>query len=146
MKRKQFLHQCGAACAGGTLLAAWLQSCSTQKAFPVSYSNSQLIVPIASFYTERKGEKKWKRFVVISHDKTAFPILAFRNKETDFKAILLRCTHQGNELNVYGDIITCSAHGSEFGLSGEVLQGPAESKLQSLKVTANNLNIYIHIP
>jgi Rieske Fe-S protein len=145
MKRKQFLHQCGAACTGGILLAAWVQSCSTQKSLPVLYKNSQLIVPIASFYTEHNGAKKWKRSVIIRHEKTAFPIVVFRHKETDYKAILLRCTHQGNELNVYGDIITCSAHGSEFGLSGEVLQGPAESKLQAFKVTADDLNIYIHI-
>lgn len=145
IKRKQFIQQCGLACAGGGVLMAWLQSCATQKTVSATYDNKRLIVPLTAFYTGSTEEKKWNRTTIVRHDKVPFPIVVYRLKEGEYRALLLRCTHQGSELNVYGDLISCSAHGSEFDNKGQVLQGPAETSLQSYTVNADNQNVYIRI-
>jgi Rieske Fe-S protein len=145
MERKEFLIQCGAACFSASLLATWLQSCDVKKAVVASYSDNQLSIPLNSFYTEKDGSKKWKRSVVLRHEQSAFPIVVFRYRDGEYKALLLRCTHQGSELNMYGDLITCSAHGSEFSSRGEVVKGPAETSLQQYPVHTDDQNIYIRI-
>lgn len=71
--------------------------------------------------------------------------MVYRFSETDFKALLLRCTHQSYELNVSGDLISCAAHGSEFTNKGDVVQGPAEQSLKSFPITIDENNIYIQL-
>lgn len=145
MKRKQFIQQCGFACAGAGVLMVWLQSCATQKSVTGTYDKETLILPLTEFYTLKNGEKKWNRTLIVRNEKVDFPIAVYRLKENDYRALLLRCTHQGNELNVYGDLITCNAHGSEFSNNGQVLQGPADTPLQSYKVTVDDKNVYIQL-
>ena len=55
----------------------------------------------------------------------------------------MQCTHQGAELQVFGDKLQCPAHGSEFTNKGIVQSGPAETKLRSFPVIieANQLKI-----
>lgn len=145
MKRSQFIKQCGLACTSASVLVTWLQSCGTQKIATVAYDNEKLVLPLTEFYTIKNGDKKWNRVLIVRNEKVAFPVVVYRLKENDYRAFLLRCTHQGNELNVYGDLITCSAHGSEFSNNGQVLQGPADSPLQSYKVIADDKTVYIHL-
>jgi Rieske Fe-S protein len=49
------------------------------------------------------------------------------------------CTHRGCNMNFDGALIfggiRCTCHGSEFGLAGQVLQGPAFSPLVAFAVT-----------
>ena len=92
MNRANFIHKCSAACVGGSLINAWLQSCTAQKAIPVSFQNNQLTVPLSALFTQRSEKIKWKRAVVIRHEQTPFPIALFRYAENDYKAVLLRCT------------------------------------------------------
>jgi Rieske Fe-S protein len=44
-------------------------------------------------------------------------------------ALLARCTHRGCQPEPVGDRLACPCHGSEFSLTGEVLEGPAERPL-----------------
>jgi len=55
----------------------------------------------------------------------------------------MRCPHQGEELQVFGDRLECPAHGSEFNNKGIVQNGPADSNLRTFPVTIinNQLNI-----
>jgi Rieske Fe-S protein len=46
----------------------------------------------------------------------------------------MKCTHQGTELEVYGDRLQCPAHGSEFTKYGIVQNGPAEEHLRIFPV------------
>lgn len=145
MNRAHFIKQCAAGCVAGTLAATWLQSCTAQKALPVTYKNNQLLLPQSAMYTLHNDLKKWKRSLVIRHEQSPFPIVLFRYSNGDYRAFLLRCPHQGAELSVYGDLISCSAHGSEFNTQGEVQQGPADAPLHSFRVTQDQENIYIHL-
>lgn len=145
MRRKTFIHTCALACTGGSALLTLLQSCGTSKSITAAFSNNQLIVPASSFITEKNGEQKYSRMIVVRNEKLDFPVAVFRKSNDEYKALLLRCTHQGSELNVYGDLISCSAHGSEFSNTGEVMQGPAEQPLKAYPVKVSSDNLYIHI-
>lgn len=52
-----------------------------------------------------------------------------------FQAISLTCTHLGCTLEHQSNLrLTCPCHGSQFDIAGNVVQGPAASALDSLRV------------
>ena len=143
MERKEFLKICGGACFGIAALSAALQSCGTAFFAQGTVTNNKLQISKADFVKVQKEKTSIRKYVLVKPVNLDFPIVVYRKNETTFTALLLRCTHQSNELNVNGDILTCSAHGSEFSNTGEVIQGPAEQKLVSYPVTTDEKNIYI---
>ena len=46
----------------------------------------------------------------------------------------MQCTHQGSQLQVFGDKLQCPAHGSEFSNQGLVQNGPADQTLRKFPV------------
>lgn len=61
------------------------------------------------------------------------------NTGSGYVALSSVCTHQGCTVAYNGSAnkIQCPCHGSEFGTSGGVLQGPAITPLESYPVTRN---------
>jgi Rieske Fe-S protein len=57
----------------------------------------------------------------------------------------MRCTHQGTELQASGDVLQCSAHGSEFNNRGQVRSGPASTNLRTFPVVINQDEIFIDL-
>ena len=51
-------------------------------------------------------------------------------------AMNLSCTHQGVPVEQVGKKFVCPAHGSQFGLDGAVIQGPAQVGLYKYTLTA----------
>ncbi len=145
MERKEFLKICGGACFGIAALSVALQSCGTAYYAQGTLANNKLQISKADFVKVQKEKTSIRKYVLVKPANLDFPIVVYRKNETTFTALLLRCTHQSNELNVNGDILTCSAHGSEFSNTGEVIQGPAEEKLASYPVTTDDKNIYIQL-
>lgn len=74
-----------------------------------------------------------------------FPIYLYRFSDNEYTALLMKCTHQGNELQASGNHLHCSVHGSEFNNKGVVAQGPAERNLRSFKVSFDNEKIFIDL-
>jgi cytochrome b6-f complex iron-sulfur subunit len=54
--------------------------------------------------------------------------------ENGFSALSLVCTHLGCTVKQEGTDFSCPCHGSRYGKDGEVLRGPAEKPLASLRV------------
>lgn len=63
------------------------------------------------------------------------PIYLRRNEEGAWTAVLASCTHRGCQPEPVADRLVCPCHGSEFSLTGEVLQGPADQALPRYDVT-----------
>lgn len=84
-------------------------------------------------------------YVIVRNDAMEFPIYIYRFSDDNYSAMLMKCTHQGNELQASGDHLHCSAHGSEFNNRGIVAQGPAEENLRTFKVTAESTTIFIDL-
>ena len=146
MDRKQFIKQCGFACLGAAGASVLLQSCATTKQINADIINNQLRIPLSSFIISKKDKQpEYKKFVVAHNEQLNYPLVIYRNNENDYSALLLRCSHQYNELNVNGEILSCPAHGSEFDSKGNVISGPADIKLRSFTVTTDNQHLFIQL-
>jgi nitrite reductase/ring-hydroxylating ferredoxin subunit len=83
--------------------------------------------------------------VIISNDELVFPICVFRKSETEYSALLMECSHQGAELQVYGDRLQCPAHGSEFDREGNPLNAPADKVLRKFQCLVSDNSIKISL-
>jgi len=135
MNRKDFLKTCGFACLGGSAMVILMQSCTVTKTITGNIENSDLMVAISDFESVSDNKITFKKYVIINNDVLKFPICVYRIEENKYNALWLECTHQGNEVQVFGDKLQCPAHGSEFSNSGLVTNGPADRNLRTFPVT-----------
>jgi Rieske Fe-S protein len=123
-------------------MTTMLEGCNSTKMITGTITDTDLVVPVAAFI--QKGDR-YRRYVVVQHEQLAYPICLYRFSESRYSALLMRCTHQGTELQVFGDRLQCPAHGSEFSNQGVVQNGPADTNLRRFPVTAKNNQIYISL-
>ena len=145
MDRKHFLKACGGTCLGLISIATLLESGAPAPHIQRSAPDHKLTLQEQDFlYT--KGDKiKHHPHLIVRVEQVPFPIVVYRHSATAYTALLLRCTHQGSELNVNGNILTCPAHGSEFDSKGHIVQGPAEQPLTTFPVSLDGTNIQIQL-
>lgn len=141
MDRTVFLKTCGYACLGASSIGMLLQSCVSAKNISANISGENLIISKSEFL----NKEKYLNYIIVRNENLQFPIYVFRFSEIEFTALYLQCTHQGNELNAYGDKLVCSAHGSEFNNRGVATNGPAIEPLRSFPIDINNQNILISL-
>lgn len=140
MQRRTFLKSSCNAClllAGGLIMPA-LSSCGpgAYSVFNTEIREDRMEVPDNAFV---KGP------LVLVRPKGWYYSIALRKKEDgSYSALLLKCTHQDNQLNASSDGYSCSLHGSAFNQDGRVTNGPAERALKSYPVTIENHQIVIH--
>jgi len=142
MERKEFLKTCGFACMGAAITSSLLESCGSTKIVAGTISQSDLVIPVSSFLI--KGNK-FRTYVVVHNDQLSYPVCLYRFNGNEYSALFMRCTHQGTELQVFGDRLQCPAHGSEFSNKGIVGNGPADANLRTFPVSIQNDNIYISL-
>lgn len=118
-------------CLGIMATSLFLEGCAGTRYMTGIIEGSFLRVPENSFLKEN-GESL--KYIVVQHQNLQYPVVLFRHSDSEFQAILMRCTHQGTELQVYGDRLQCPAHGSEFTSNGKVQNGPADQALRSFPV------------
>lgn len=135
------MGRCGWACLGTISLGLFLKGCASTKSIAAPLKADNLILAKTDFI---KGDGFYD-YIVIRNAQLRFPMAVFRFSEVRYTAIYLQCSHQGNELNVYGDKLVCSAHGSEFDPSGRVTHGPATNPLRSFPVQIEDNNILISL-
>lgn len=135
MNRKDFLKTCGFACLGGSAMVTLIQGCTITKTISGNIKNGDLMVAISDFESVSDDKITFKKYVIINNDVLKFPICVYRIEENKYNALWLECTHQGNEVQVFGDKLQCPAHGSEFSNSGLVTNGPADRNLRTFPVT-----------
>ncbi len=146
MDRKNFIRQCGFACLGAISVSVLAPGCAGSRQINAPIRNDKMELALSSFIIHGKNKKvQYKRYIIARNAQLNYPIVVYRNSENDYTALLLRCSHQYNELNVNGDLLTCPAHGSEFDSKGNVVSGPADTKLRSLPVLIDKENIYIQL-
>jgi nitrite reductase/ring-hydroxylating ferredoxin subunit len=142
MVRKEFIRSCGFACLGGGVLISLLEGCGSTKIVSGTITDSDLVIPAAAFMLK---ENKFRKYVVVQNDNMKYPICLYRLDEGNYTALLMRCTHQGTELQVFGDRLQCPAHGSEFNKKGIVQNGPASVNLRTFPVAIKNDQINISL-
>jgi len=142
MERKEFLKACGYACLGGSLFSSLLAGCTEAKLISGDISGADLVVPISSFL---KKDQTFRPYIVVHNDQLEYPICLYRFSQTEYAALLMKCPHQGAELQVFGDRLQCPAHGSEFNNKGIVQNGPADTNLRAFAVTIQNEQVKISL-
>jgi Rieske Fe-S protein len=145
MDRKQFLKTCGFGCLAGITGVTLLQSCSPSLILSKEIKGSDILVPVSDFEIKNKREKNYKKYIIIQNELLKSPICVYRFNTTDYAAMLMVCTHQGAELQVFGDKLQCPAHGSEFSNRGVLENGPANRDLRKFPIVIENNTLKISL-
>lgn len=145
MDRKDFLKTCSYTCLGSLALGSMLSGCFTVHAIPAQIQGVNLVVPLLHFEQHSRKGITYISYVVVSNEQLKYPICVFRQSDCLYTALLMQCTHQGTELQAFGDRLQCPAHGSEFNREGKVMQGPADTALRQFPVTLENQNLLINL-
>jgi Rieske Fe-S protein len=138
MDRKQFLKTCGFGCLATITGATLLQSCASSQIISRDIKESNLLVPVSDFIIQKGTKTEFKKYIIIQNEILKAPICIYRFSANDYAAMFMLCTHQGAELQVFGDKLQCPAHGSEFSNRGILETGPANANLRSFPVAIEN--------
>lgn len=137
--RRGFLRRAGRVSAGilcgGALFP--MAGCAGIPRTPAILERGRLRVDEAAFARST--------VVLVDHPEDARPILLRRLPEGGYVAVSTRCTHRGCQVEPQGDRLACPCHGSEYAVTGEVLQGPAEDSLQRFPLEAHGGAILISL-
>ena len=144
MERRIFIKRCCYASIGGVIVTALLESCETIYYATLTLDAGRLIVAKSEFIGVKNSKQVNRKFVLLNLNELGFPICLYKEKD-NYIAALMKCTHRGCELNVGGGIYSCPCHGSEFSITGKVLEGPADENLTTFKTETNEENIYIYL-
>lgn len=134
MDRRQFVKKTCGLCLGGPLVAGILSSCGSTHYVNGTMEPSGISVPPTEFISSKGTATTFLPYIIVRNDNLEYPICLYRFSENEYSALLMKCTHQGTELQVFGDQLHCPAHGSEFTNKGQVSQGPAENGLRTFRV------------
>jgi len=145
MKRIEFIRKCGAGCVGAAALPAFLEGCAGTKYIQAPIEASHMIVPMTAFQIIKNERVTYRKYVIAQNIALQFPICIYRMTEEQYHALWMRCTHQGNELQVFGDKLQCPAHGSEFNSSGAVQNGPADEPLRTFAVIVSGEQLEVSL-
>jgi Rieske Fe-S protein len=144
MDRRTFTKTC-ISCITGSAMLPMLAGCQSTYYTSGTLEKDGISVSTAEF-TYLKNEKLIQRdYVIVRNEAIEFPIYVYKLSDQEYSAILMKCTHQGNELQASGDHLTCPAHGSEFNNKGIVAQGPAEKDLRRFNVMTRGDKIFIDL-
>ncbi|MEQ9090135.1 MAG: Rieske (2Fe-2S) protein [Balneola sp.] len=132
MNRQEFIKVCGLSCAGLATTSLFLQGCSGTKYLNAEINGDFMEIPLSAFQNET--DSGLRDYLVVENSRLSYPIAIYRHNENEYTALLMRCTHQGSELRVFGDRLECPAHGSEFTNNGSVQNGPADNELRTFPV------------
>lgn len=144
MNRAEFIKSCAYACLSGVAVTAILQSCKSTKHLETPITGSDLVLSEKEFEYTKKGALSYHKYIIVQNELLKFPICLYR-LESGYKAFYLECTHQGAELQVYGEKVVCPAHGSEFNQQGGVESGPATDSLRMFPVSVGQGEIKISL-
>jgi Rieske Fe-S protein len=115
-----------------------LESCSPGlPLLKATAENKTLTVPLNKF-------SGTNNLLVVRGSGLENDILLIKN-ENGFKALNLKCTHEGVGLTATDKKIFCSAHGSVFDFNGKVVKEPALRPLTVFPTEINNETIIIHL-
>ncbi|MEO0331279.1 MAG: Rieske (2Fe-2S) protein, partial [Bacteroidota bacterium] len=106
-----------------------LESCSEEEEpTPDNNSNALTVDLNESAFTALQNDGGW-----VLHPNQDYLLV---NVSGSIKAFSSRCTHQGCTRNwTFSTNATCGCHGSVFDVNGDVVTGPAQSSLTSVRVT-----------
>ena len=141
--RRDFLKQCGTALGTVTLFGI---------AMPLIQSCEPNSIPIVIEKVDTGGDGFTAINVSsLTQDNTAMVapgvtgpdgmgVIISRLSATDYRALSMRCTHQGCPVQEPTTQIDCNCHGSQYELTGAVKRGPAPAPLRQYEVSLDRIS------
>jgi Rieske Fe-S protein len=145
MDRREFIKNGCTACLSVTVLSTFIGSCTATRYITGTLSKDGISIKRDDFKVKQKGGTAFTSFIIVRNDALQYPICVYRFNDEQYSALWMRCTHQGTELQASGDVLQCSAHGSEFNNRGQVRSGPASTNLRTFPVVINQDEIFIDL-
>lgn len=145
MNRRHFVKLSCAACLGTSVMSGVLYSCQTTHYVSGTFESNGISVSSTEFRIIRESVTTYREYIILRNEKLEYPICLYRFSESEYAALLMKCTHQGTELQAAGDQLHCPAHGSEFNNRGHVTQGPAEDGLRTFPISVEQEKLLIHL-
>jgi len=140
--RRAFIKSSCTLCSAivaGSFIATALNSCgTTMQIYKATVDNKLLNIPIASF-------KKKNKMLIVRSKELDFDILLIKVSESEYRALLMKCTHRENPLTANDKGLYCASHGSTFDLSGNVIKEPAIKPLKKFQTTISGNDIIINL-
>lgn len=115
-----------------------LSSCTPQRILEGNLNEEFLEIPLSAFIHKEKELNQ----IIVDHKSLKIPVVVFKT-ENQYKAFLMKCTHQGVELQLFGEELQCPAHGSSFNSDGEVTNGPAAKNLREFQTQTTEEKLQI---
>ncbi len=125
MERRKFLESACKACllAGAGILISELSACSpSAKVLKLPVTDNTISIPITEFANSP--------LQLVLPAGWLYTIAVRQTSPEQYEALLMKCTHQQNQLISTGNGFQCTLHGSRFNPEGQVLKGPAETPLK----------------
>lgn len=141
MNRRTFIENSCLTCLAVTVGSTLLQSCNTIKTVNAFEENGKLIVEKSEF-TNQETKEEYNSLIVTSNYLRT-PIILFKQGNGNYDAYSLECTHKKVRLDLVGNKLECSAHGSTFDKEGKVLTGPAKKDLKKYSIDKTATTIII---
>ena len=145
MDRRSFIKNSCTACLSVAVLSTLASGCAATKYVSGTLGKDGVIIKKDDFKVRQKGGTAYSSFIIIRNEALLFPICVYRFNDEEYSALWMKCTHQGTELQASGDVLQCSAHGSEFNNKGKVTNGPANNNLRTFPVTVSQDEIFIDL-
>ncbi|MFT3936926.1 MAG: Rieske (2Fe-2S) protein [Chitinophagaceae bacterium] len=140
MERKEFIKTTCNICllgAAGILLPQLIGCSPGASVYKTAIANNKLEVP-ANLFDKAALQ-------LVRPQGWYYDIAVQKNENNTYSALLLKCTHQDNQLTMSGNGYQCSLHGSQFDKAGKVKKGPAEIPLKSYETTIIDNRIIINL-
>jgi len=144
MDRRKFTRTC-MLCVTGSALLPVLSGCQSTFYTNGVVEGNGISVLKSDFTYLKKDQPVQRDYIIVRNAALEFPIYVYKFSDEEYSAILMKCSHQGNELQAAGDHLHCPAHGSEFNNKGLVAHGPAEDNLRTFKVTPTGDKLFIDL-
>lgn len=146
MERRNFIKNTCIVAGVGISVSWLLQACAGHKYITDFNSTpTQITIKKSAFITLKKGESIQQKFILLKPENFQFPLVVYKMSDSEYRTLLLECTHQGCELTPYETTMVCPCHGAEFNRKGEVTQGPADTNLKFFVTTQDDENIFIQL-
>ena len=145
MNRRNFIKKSCISCITGLAINEVLQGCTATKYSAGTIKDDYLLLPLSTFENAKDNAQQRRKYVVIQNDLLKFPICVYLINDTTYEALWMECTHQGAELQVFGDKLQCPAHGSEFSNRGTMHKGPADNGRRNFPITIEKDKLIISV-
>lgn len=143
MDRRKFIENSCIACLALAVGGVALSSCSNMKTVNSFADNGYLLVDKSEFIDTQTKEEYTS--IIVTSNSLKSPLILFKTGADSYDAVSLECTHKKVKLDLVGDKLECSAHGSVFDKSGKVIKGPAKTDLHRYSVDKTMSTIKIQL-